>query len=650
MDVESWKRQVFGDAKEEGELWEFDAEVVHDAVLFKDVETCVKEVNADRREVTIAYSAESIDRDGDIIRQKGIDLKAYRKNPIVLFAHGARWGPAEGQLPIARSMKLFRSDDGLKSFSVDRFVAADIHLLGDTVFRMLASSPAFLNAASIGFLPLKVEERELEDDEKERFWRAADFKKVEKLEHSIVPVPANSDALRGAKSAGIDIAPIKTWAEGILDKDALVKDPLLTREHLERCYQIANNNRKTFTVPEIGCGQDEVGQADDKDKGSTPANPSGFTRADEGTSWSAPTLGAFGVTGSFEDLSISERRRIARHFAWAEQMPPTAFGQLKLPHHRASDAAVVLRGVNAALAALNGARGGVDIPSDDRQSANSHLNGHRKAFGQEPIALREMGADEARALLERFAREIAGHDAAACKECRGIRELAAMTAIDAEVGEIINSFDALITCKAESQKEEDVAEKTTTTEEVPTRKVSLGTIELEADIKVSGQETAESVSEAAGRAVPNVEAGTESETETEVEPEGGSTDDVFDVDVKEADPESEPELEGFDFPSIKDEEMATGEPVEIQIAELRQGLRDMAGLVKRLVDVIKVAGSPETEPEPVKQAEGEEAILMLADEPKEEENPTEKVGRFIAEKTAEAVAGAVTRHTGRLPN
>ena len=632
MDVESWKREVFGDPKDD-ERWAYDAETVHDAVLFKDVETCVKEVNQDRREVTIAYSAESIDRDGDVIRQKGIDLKAYRKNPVVLFAHGARWGPAEGQLPVGRSMKLFRSDDGLKSFSVDRFTEADVNKLGDTVFRMLASTPAFLNAASIGFLPIKVEEREVDEDEQGRFWAPADFKKVEKLEHSVVPVPANADALRGAKSAGIDIAPIKTWAEGILDKDEhvpieLTGDPLLTREHLEHCYRIANNSRKTFLVPEIGGALDEdekTEQVDDKDKGSTPGNPSGFTRADEGTAWSAPTLSAFGVSGSFEDLSASERRRIARHFAWAEQMPPTAFGQLKLPHHRASDAAVVLRGVNAALAALNGARGGVDIPSDDRQPANTHLNAHRKAFGQEPISLRDMDEDETRALLERFASEIT--------EYKGVVESVVMEAIDTEIGEIIASREA-------ESKEEEVAEETTTEVKESASKVSVGTIEIELGVK-SNIKDAEAIGEAVGEALKET-----SETESETNSEEPEADDVFDVDVKDA----EPEPEEFDFPSIKDEEEATKDNQEIQIAELRQGQRDITALVKQLVGAIKVAGSPEESGTEQKTNESEEAILVLADEPEKEEDPTEKVGRFIAEKTAEAVAGALSRHTGRLPN
>lgn len=582
MNLETWKRRVF----------EAD-EVPDDAVLFKDVETCVKEVNRDRREVTIAYSAESVDRDGDIIRQKGIDLKAYRKNPVVLFAHGSRFGPAESQLPIARSMRLFRSEDNLKSFSVDRFVEADIHALGETVFRMLSGTPAFLNAASIGFLPLKVEERELEDEERERYWRPADFKKIEKLEHSIVPVPANADALRAAKSAGIDIIPIKAWAEGILDQDE--KDPVLTREHLERCYRIADNGRKTFSVPEIP-GEAEIAEDGDEkeDKGSTPGNPSGFSRADEGTAWSAPTLSSFGVTGPFEDLPASRRRRIAQHFAWAEKMPPTTFGQLKLPHHRANDAAVVLRGVNAALAVLNGARGGVNIPSEDRQPANSHLNGHRRAFGQEPIALRDMDDGEVRTLLEQFARE----------EMAIIDEtVEAMAAIDDEVGKIVASLEA------EPEKEEEVAEETTKTEE-PTGKVSLGTIEVEVDVK------------------EKVEA-----------------DEVFDVSAKDAEPEE------FDFPSIKDEEVATKDDQETQVAELRQGLRAITALVRKLVDAIKVTGSPEeSEPEPEKKEEGDEAILVLADEPEKEEDPSEKVGRFIAEETAKAVASAVGRHTGRLPN
>ena len=175
-----------------------------------------------------------------------------------------------------------------------------------------------------------------------------------------------------------------------------------------------------------------------------------------------------------------------------------------------------------------------------------------------------------------------------------------MKTINDEVNEIIVSFEA------EPVKEEDVAEETTTEETTETTEV---------EVKDQTPETA-------------AEATTKEEA-----------DEVFDVSATSLEPE------GFDFPSIKDEEAATKDDHETQIAELRQGLRDVTALVKKLVDAIKLTGSPE-EPEPEGKEEADEVIFVLADEPEE---PLGKVERFITEETTKAVAGAVGRHTGRLP-
>jgi len=56
----------------------------------------------------------------------------------------------------------------------------------------------------------------------------------------------------------------------------------------------------------------------------------------------------------------------------------------KLPHHRASDLKAVWRGVSAAMAALLGARGGVDIPSGDRRGVYNHLSKHYAKFDKTP--------------------------------------------------------------------------------------------------------------------------------------------------------------------------------------------------------------------------------------------------------------------------
>ena len=115
--------------------------------------------------------------------------------------------------------------------------------------------------------------------------------------------------------------------------------------------------------------------------GSVPGNPSGYKKADISTPWSRPSLGDF-TSKSWNELSESEKRNIARHFAWAASMPPEKFGDLKLPHHRPKDGAVVWRGVVAAYAALEGARGGVNIPEADKGAVLRHLRAHASEFGK----------------------------------------------------------------------------------------------------------------------------------------------------------------------------------------------------------------------------------------------------------------------------
>lgn len=146
---------------------------------------------------------------------------------------------------------------------------------------------------------------------------------------------------------------------------------------------------------------DNLGNASDStyDKGTTPGDVSRQT-APEGTPWSAPTLSAF--TGeSFDSLTAAQRSRIAKHFAWAEKMPPESFGQLKLPHHRASDGRVIWRGVAAAMGALLGARGGVAIPGGDRRSVYSHLKSHYGQFDKEPPEFRDYTEAEVKEIFEK---------------------------------------------------------------------------------------------------------------------------------------------------------------------------------------------------------------------------------------------------------
>ena len=116
--------------------------------------------------------------------------------------------------------------------------------------------------------------------------------------------------------------------------------------------------------------------------GVVPSNPKGYGKDATGA-WSAPSLKDF--TGkTWSELTDKEKKAIASCFAWSPKMPPERFTDLKLPHHNPKSKAVVWRGVAAAMAALMGARGGVDIPEADKRKVYNHLAKHYREFEKEP--------------------------------------------------------------------------------------------------------------------------------------------------------------------------------------------------------------------------------------------------------------------------
>lgn len=69
--------------------------------------------------------------------------------------------------------------------------------------------------------------------------------------------------------------------------------------------------------------------------------------------------------------------------AWYDSEKPDVKSSYKLPHHELSGYKTNWKGVTAAMAALMGARGGVDIPEADRRAVYNHLAKHYKDFDKE---------------------------------------------------------------------------------------------------------------------------------------------------------------------------------------------------------------------------------------------------------------------------
>jgi HK97 family phage prohead protease len=169
-----------------------------DSVLLKAVDTVITESD-EERVLNFRISTETPDSYNDVIKADGWDLERFEKNPVVLWAHDHR------QPPVGQALSV--GVEGGDLVASAKFADAETYAFADTVFRLLKKG--FLRATSVGFFP-----KEWTYDEDRGGYN---FIGQELFEFSIVPVPANPDALALAVADGIDCAPIKEWAEQTLD-------------------------------------------------------------------------------------------------------------------------------------------------------------------------------------------------------------------------------------------------------------------------------------------------------------------------------------------------------------------------------------------------------------------------------------------------
>lgn len=138
-------------------------------------------------------STEAPDRRGDIVRQAGLDLGNYRKNPVVLLNHDS-----EG-LPIGKGLLTI---DGPRTWMDVEFSSANP--LGAVARAM--TEEGTLKAASISILPKKVDPVR---DEKKRAEMGlgkygVHYLDSEVLEGSVVTLPMNADAVRNGLKVGVE--------------------------------------------------------------------------------------------------------------------------------------------------------------------------------------------------------------------------------------------------------------------------------------------------------------------------------------------------------------------------------------------------------------------------------------------------------------
>ncbi len=183
----------------------------------------------DSRVVRFTVTTNQVDRDRDVIDSAGWDVKDFNANPVIQWAHDY------SQPPIGRSLALTM---GASKMSSDiEFMPKELSPFADTIFRMVKGG--WLNATSVGFKP--------EDWSYDEQRKGVNFAKQSLLEVSIVPVPANAGALVEARSAGVDVEPLREWAAKTLEAVGCAPTAVLDPAFLERFTALEASVNRSYS-------------------------------------------------------------------------------------------------------------------------------------------------------------------------------------------------------------------------------------------------------------------------------------------------------------------------------------------------------------------------------------------------------------------
>ena len=152
---------------------------------------------AQDKPIRFVASTASPDRYGDVVDQKGWDLRAYNRNPVVLFNHN----PA--QMPIGKGKAYVENEQLMLEVEFDQ---------KDDMAKTIEQKvrDGFINAVSVGFQPSKTVARSSLPTDHPYYGKSGSyFQASELLEVSIVTIPANNEATLSKQfTRGIGLADV----------------------------------------------------------------------------------------------------------------------------------------------------------------------------------------------------------------------------------------------------------------------------------------------------------------------------------------------------------------------------------------------------------------------------------------------------------
>lgn len=153
--------------------------------------TLSAEVHKSAKGFSAAVTVEVVDRDGDVLVSQGMNSKNYERNPVLLWAHDDR------DIPVGKCVGIRRKDGAIEmDFAfTPRPPAHQGEWIPDTVAAHVDFGS--LSAVSIRFAPLEGGVRRANGADVQKYGPDCQqvYSKWELLEVSVVPIPANQDAL-----------------------------------------------------------------------------------------------------------------------------------------------------------------------------------------------------------------------------------------------------------------------------------------------------------------------------------------------------------------------------------------------------------------------------------------------------------------------
>lgn len=309
-------------------------------------------------------STDALDRDGDVMLAEGCIIEEFMKNPVMLFIHNYR------QVPVAKVLSLDISP-GEVAFDftfAETDVAKELKYLYDD---------GFMNAFSVGFYP-KTRMR-VEDETPDKFNVDANGTNVnvdlakykerprqiicswELLEVSPVPVPANPGALLLRAKDEI----VRKFA-GSATKKSMISG--LLDAQLDDVRGIMDSFIHSLDEFEL--------------QGAVPGHT---TPVDMEPAWDGIKARVALAKWASSDGSGNKDKmnwaKFSKGFGWFDSEKLNNFTSYKLPHHVPKDGSLVAiwRGLTAGMAALLGARGGVEVGGDNQKVYNHFAKHYRDA-------------------------------------------------------------------------------------------------------------------------------------------------------------------------------------------------------------------------------------------------------------------------------